>query len=165
MKAIVLNFGLLICLSVVNSLFAQRNIESPKVVVIEQKGDSVFCREKEVLLEVLDFEFDSCNFYYNKFILTFQLVNQTTKTFFLNPHFISWYDTNSLRETGSSMEKLEPGGTVLIKLESIPYAKKRMNSPGRILLLSDKKEWTIPMRLKQESSKVIHCQEGQEMRK
>lgn len=159
MNYVVLNFCLFVFLFGANSLVAQRKIDSPKVVAIEQAGDSIFCREKELLFEVLDFEFDSCNFSNNKFILKFQLINRTDQTFFLDPNYISWYDTNSLRATGRVMEKLSPGQSVRINLESIPYAKKRMNSPGKFLLLHDKQEWYIPMRLKQESAKVKGCPE------
>lgn len=157
MRIVKLIFLLISVFFGMNSLFAQRHIESSKIVKIEQEGDSIFCREKELLFEVLNFEFDSCNFYNNRFSVTFELVNQTNQTFFLNPNYISWYDTNSLRASGSTMEVLKPDQSIRIKLESIPYSKRRMNSPGSLLLLDNKKEWRIPMRLKQESSKVIHC--------
>lgn len=163
MKQIFLRFILFTFLFESNTLFAQRKIESSKVLIIEQEGDSVFCREKETLFEVLDFEFDSCNFYNNRFSLTFSLINKTKRTLFLDPGYISWYDTNSLRPKGNDIRVLKPDESLLITLESIPYAKKRMNSPGRMRIADEKKEIEVSIRLKQESSKVIHCKEGQEL--
>jgi hypothetical protein len=143
----------------IHSVCAQRKIESPKVVLVEQEGDSIFCREKEISFEVLDFEFDSCNFSKNSYSLTFQLMNRTKQTLFLDPNYMTWYDSNYLRAKGHDFQAVKPGQTTWITLESVSYAKKRMNSPGKLLLLYDKKEVYIPIRLKQESSKVIPCKE------
>ncbi|MNK12864.1 hypothetical protein D3C87_309420 [compost metagenome] len=150
-------------LLVITASYAQRRIESPKVVFIEQEGDSVFCREKEICFEVLDFEFDSCNFYNNRFFVSFRLVNKTDQPVLLSRSYISWYDTHSLRPTGSSQELLRPNQSTKITLESVPYLKKKMNSPGNLQVFYGEKELKVPMRLKQESSKVKHCREGQEL--
>ncbi|WP_430402462.1 hypothetical protein [Fluviicola sp.] len=148
-----------------NAAFAQRKIESPKTIVLEQEGDSVFCKEKETRFEVLDFEFDSCNFSNNRFFLTFLFVNRTEYVVFLNPTYISWYDTNSLRPKDYNIQAVKSGQSIVVTLESIPYAKKRMNSPGQLHIRYEEKELEIPIRLKQESSKVIYCREGEELRK
>lgn len=146
-----------------NSLFAQRKIESPKVVDIEQEGDSIFYREKEIIFEVLDFEFDSCNFYRNNYSLTFQLINRTKYTLFLNSNYVTWYDSNYLLANDLGFKMLKPEQSIWITLESFSYAKRRMNSPGKLLLLYHEKEVSIPIRLKQESSKIIPCAEGQKL--
>jgi hypothetical protein len=151
---------LFLLFSATNSAFSQRKIKSSKTLVLEQEGDSVFCREKETCFEVLDFEFDSCNFNNNKFSVTFLFINKTKYPFLLNPTYISWYDTNNLRPKGHDMQAVKPNQSILITLESIPYAKKRMNSPGRLQIrYGEKRELEIPIRLKHESSKVIHCTE------
>lgn len=148
-----------------NSAFAQRKLESPKVMVIEQEGDSVFFREKETCFEVLDFDFDSCNFSNNRFFLNFRFINKTKYTLFLNPTYISWYDTNSLRPKDYTIQAVKSGESIWVTLESIPYGKKRMNSPGMLNIRYGERVIEIPIRLKQETSKVIHCREGQEFRK
>ena len=159
MKQIRLIILLVSFLSGTHLLFAQRKIESPEILMIEQEGDSLFSREKEMLFEVLDFEFDSCDFYNNRFLLTFSLINKTKETLFINPNYISWYDTHSLNPVSYHKQAVKPGESIRIRLESVPYSKKRMNSPGELLILYQKKELHIPMRLKQESSKVNHCVE------
>jgi len=162
MKYIIQCLLLIAFLPVTNSANAQRKIESSKTILIEQEGDSLFCRKKETLFEVLDFEFDSCHFSNNSFSVTFQLINQTKQLLFVDPCYISWYDTNSLRGKGNKLEIVKPGQSVVITLESVPYSKKRMNSPGKLLVLYDAKELSVPIRLKQESSRIKHCQKGTE---
>lgn len=164
MKTIRLICALAVVLSATTNLNAQRRIESPKVVLIEQKGDSVFCREHEIRFDVLDFEFDSCNFYNNRFFVSFRLVNKTEQPLLVHQSFISWYDTHSLRPTGSSQEMLRPGESAVITLESVPYLKKKMISPGDLLIVCGGKELKVPMLLKQESAKVKHCRAGEEVR-
>jgi len=158
MEQLIRSFVLFVLLSGINTVLAQRKIESPKVIVIEQEGDSIFCMERELLFEVLDFEFDSCHLSNNKFALTFKLINKTKQVLFVDPCYVSWYDTNYLRAKGSDLKAVKPEESILITLESIPYGKRRMNSPGKLLILHEKKELYIPMRLKQESSK-IKCSE------
>jgi hypothetical protein len=146
-------------LPAVNILSDQRQIESPKVMVIEQEGDSVFCREMEFCFEVLDFEFDSCNLGSNRFFVNFRFINKTKQTLLLNPRYISWYDTNSLRPKGYNVQAVQSGESIFVTLESIPYGKRRMNSPGRFEIRYGEKTLEIPIRLKQESSNIIHCGE------
>lgn len=148
---------LLLFLLGIKMAYTQRQIESSRVVIVEEAGDSLFCREQEVLFEVTDFEFDSCALSKNRFFVTFRLLNQTGKVLFVDPGYISWYDTNSLRAKGKQMQAVNPGEAIVITLESVPYGKRCMNSPGKLLVLYDKKELHIPMRLKQEYPKVIKC--------
>ncbi|MGV3609318.1 MAG: hypothetical protein ACO1N0_00105 [Fluviicola sp.] len=157
MKELIRSFVLTVFLLGINTSYAQRKIASSKVVVVEQEGDSVFCREQELVFEVLDFEFDSCSFNKNSYSLAFQLINRTKQTLFLDPVYMTWYDSNYLRAKGSDFKSLKPDQTIWITLESVCYAKKQMNSPGKLLLLYDKKEVYISMRLKHKSSKVIRC--------
>lgn len=164
MKNIRILFVCIVFLSGITFSQAQRRIESPKVVFIEQEGDSLFCRDQEVCFEVLDFEFDSCNFYNNRFFVSFKLINKTNYSVLLSKSYISWYDTSSLRPIGSSQQVLKPGQLTLITLESVPYSKRKMNSPGILQVFYGEKELKIPIRLKQESVKVKHCREGQEFR-
>ncbi|TSJ47623.1 hypothetical protein [Fluviicola chungangensis] len=160
MKQVIRSLVLLSFLLGVKTACAQRKIESSRIVLVEEAGDSLFCREQEVLFEVLDFEFDSCALSKNRFFVTFRLLNKTRKVLFVDPDYISWYDTNSLRAKGKQMQAVNPGEAIVITLESIPYGKRRMNSPGKLLVLYGQKELFIPIRLKQEYPKVIHCSEG-----
>lgn len=163
MKGLIQNLVLAVLSLGIHSVYAQRKIESPEVVEVEQEGDSIFYREKEISFEVLDFEFDSCNFYRNNYSLVFQLINRTKHRLFLNSNFVTWYDTNYLDAKDLGYKMLKPGQSIWITLESFPYSKRRMNSPGKLLLLYDEKEVYIPIRLKQESSKIIPCAEGQKL--
>lgn len=148
MKTIFLLFLVLTGTLPVFSQGTERIIDSKKIIVVSERHDSLFCDTDLLNFEVSDFVFDSCNFYANKFSVTFRVHNQTKQALHVPHEYKSWYDNSQLRSSGSDSRFIQPGEQAVITLKCIPYHRPRMTSYGEFLLYFKGQEFRFPMVLK-----------------
>lgn len=128
--------------------YSQDTVKVKNPVVYTIGGDSahLYCLQQTIDLAVLDWAYDSCDYYQNRFNVTFQVRNETNETLVCDKNHIVWYDAgSSIRSSGSIA--VSPGETKTFTIEVIPYHKWKMNALGQFSIQTTTSQILIPMRL------------------
>ncbi len=121
-------------------------LKNPVVYQIGGEPGHLYCLQQTVDLEVKEWAYDSCDYYQNRFNVTFQVRNETNESLICDKNLIVWYDAgSSIRSSGSVV--LAPGETGTFTIEVIPFHKWKMNARGEFRITAGESELLIPMKL------------------